>query len=156
MLTLIPASREHMPFREALLADPATMAYNARWAPPDGTLPFPESGWDSWLARWTNQEPERFCGYVAQENGTLVGEVCWYDHGDGMGVVIHADHRGKGYGAQALQLLAERAFSHPEITHLENQFESTRAPALNLHLHFGFQQAGTDDEGNLVLRLNKP
>lgn len=155
MLTLIPASREHLPFRQALLADAATMAYNAPWCPPDGTLSFPEESWDAWLARWTNREPERFCGYVINENNTPVGEVCWYDHGAGMGVVIHAAHRGSGYGAEALHLLIQRAFAHPEITYLENQFESTRTAALHTHLNAGFREAGTDENGSLVLRLDK-
>ncbi|MBE5803652.1 MAG: GNAT family N-acetyltransferase [Clostridiales bacterium] len=155
MLTLIPADREHMPFRQALLADPATMAYNAPWSPPDGTVPFPESAWDAWLAKWTNHEPERFCGYVATADGTPVGEICWHGHGAGMGVVIHASHRGKGYGAEALQLLIRRAFSHPEISRLENQFESARAAALHTHLNAGFVQAGTDAHGSLTLILTR-
>lgn len=155
MLTLIPASREHMPFRQAMLADPATMHYNAPWSPPEGTLPFPEESWDEWLARWTGHEPERFCSYVATEDGTLVGEVCWHGHGAGMGVVIHADHRRRGYGTQALALLARRAFSHPEIRQLVNTFETDRDPALRLHLAAGFTPAGKDDDGCLVLQLTR-
>lgn len=155
MLTLIPASLELMPFRKALLADAATMAYNAPWCPPDGTLSFPQENWDSWLARWTNREPERFCGYVIDENNTPVGEVCWYNHGAGMGVVIHADHRGKGHGTEALQLLVARAFSHPEITRLENQFEPTRAAAMRTHLDAGFAVTGSDENGSTVLTLTR-
>lgn len=155
MLTLLPATREHMPFRQALMADPATMAYNAPWFPPEGTMPFPESHWDEWLDQWTNREPERFCGYVAMEDGTLVGEVCWHGWGEGMGVVIHAAHRGRGYGAEALTLLAERAFSHPEITRLQNNFESHRDPALRLHRHAGFVEAGTDADGYMLLHLTR-
>lgn len=155
MLTLIPAGREHMPFRQSMLAHPATMQYNAPWFPPEGTIPFPESDWNAWLSQWTSCEPERFCGYVATEDGTLVGEVCWHGFGTGMGVVIHADHRRYGYGAQALALLAERAFSHPEIQMLENTFESERDPALRLHLQAGFVPAGTDADGFLILQLTR-
>ena len=155
MLTLIPAGPEHMPFRQSMLADPATMAYNAPWFPPEGTIPFPEKQWAAWLDRWTSHEPERFCGYVAREDGTLVGEVCWHGFGRGMGVVIHAAHRGRGYGAQALQLLARRAFAHEEISFLENTFESHRDPALRLHLRAGFEETGRDEEGNLILRLTR-
>ncbi|MBP3637719.1 MAG: GNAT family N-acetyltransferase [Clostridia bacterium] len=155
MLTLIPAARQHMPFRQALMADPATMAYNAPWFPPDGTIPFPEKDWDAWLAQWTACEPERFCGYVATEDGTLVGEVCWHGYGEGMGVVIHADHRGRGYGAEALTLLAERAFSHPEITRLQNNFESDRAPALRMHRCAGFVETGKDADGYTLVQLTR-
>ena len=154
MLTLRPAAREHMPFRQQLLADPATMAYNAPWFPPDGTIPFPEESWNTWLEKWTGHEPECFCGYVFDEE-LPVGEVCWHSHGAGMGVVIHASHRGKGYGAQALQLLARRAFSHPEISCLENTFESHRDPAMRLHLAAGFTPAGTDDQGMPRLCLTR-
>lgn len=155
MLTLHPATPAHMPYRQALLSSPATMAYNAPWFPPDGTIPFPEEEWDKWLAQWTHREPERFCGYLADETGTLVGEVCWHGYGAGMGIVIHADHRGRGCGAQGLQLLIQRAFSHPEIAYLENNFESTRDPALRLHLRAGFEEAGRDEEGYLLLRLTR-
>jgi len=155
MLTLHPASPAHMPYRQALLADPATMAYNAPWFPPEGTIPFPEEKWPAWLNRWTGHEPECFCGYLAAEDSTLVGEVCWHGYGAGMGVVIHADHRGKGYGTQGLLLLLHRAFSHPEIARMENTFESTRDPALRMHKRVGFVQAGTDEDGCLVLRLTR-
>ncbi len=155
MLTLHPAALSHMPYRQSLLASPATMAYNAPWFPPDGTIPFPEEDWPAWLDKWTHHEPERFCGYLADEDGTLVGEVCWHGYGAGMGIVIHADHRGKGYGAQGLQLLLQRAFSHPEIACMENNFESSRDPALRLHKRAGFVQTGTDEEGYLVLRLTQ-
>lgn len=155
MLTLHPATLNHMPFRQALMADPATMAYNAPWFPPDGTIPFPEESWPDWLAKWTSHEPERFCGYLAAEDGTLVGEVCWHGYGAGMGIVIHADHRGKGYGTQGLQLLIRHAFSHPEIAYLENNFESSRDPALQLHRKAGFEEVGPDADGYLVLRMTR-
>ena len=153
MLTLRAADRSLMPFRRAMLEDPQTMAYNAPWFPPDGTIPFPEVKWDSWLERWVGKEPERFCGYLF-DGDTPVGEVCWHSSGEEIGVVIKAEFRGKGYGAQGMALLAERAFSHAEITQLCNTFESTRDPALALHLHFGFVQDGRED-GLLHLTLTR-
>ena len=153
MMTLRPAERPLMAFRRAMLEDPATMAYNAPWFPPDGTIPFPESKWDGWLARWVGQEPERFCGYLF-DGETPVGEVCWHSYGEEMGVVIKAEFRRKGYGARGLQLLAQRAFSHPEITRLRNTFESDRDPALALHLQFGFVPDGEED-GLLTLTLTR-
>ena len=154
MLSIVLPTRENMPFRQALYSDPATMTYNAPWFPPDGCIPFPESEWDAWLARWTGREPERFCGFLANEAGELVGEICWYEHGAGMGIVIRAAHRGRGYGEEGLRLLMDRAFSHPEITSLTNEFESDRAPALALHRKLGFTGVG-EEKGVLILRLEK-
>ena len=154
MRTVLLPTREIMPFRRAMLADPATMAYNAPWFPPDGCLPFPEEDWDAWLNRWTGHEPERFCGFLANEAGELVGEICWYDSGAGMGVVILAAHRGKGYGKEGLRLLIECAFSHPQITSLTNDFETDRAAALAAHRALGFAPVGEKD-GIVTLRLER-
>lgn len=154
MLTVVLPARENMPFRQTMLANPATMAYNAPWAPPDGCLPFPESAWDGWLHKWTNHEPERFCGFLADEAGTLVGEICWYGYGAGMGVVIEAAHRGKGYGVEGLRLLIDRAFRHPEITLLTNEFEASRAQALAAHRRLGFVPV-SEENGVLTLKLTK-
>ncbi len=153
MLTLRPASRASCPFRQTMLADPATMAYNAPWAPPDGCIPFPEDKWAEWLSRWENKEPERFCGYL-MDGETPVGEVCWYGHGEGMGVVIHAPHRGKGYAQEGLRLLIDRAFSHEDVTHLCNEFEEHRTAALHVHLAAGFRVTGRQGE-NLLLQLDR-
>lgn len=135
-LTLHEATIDDMPFRQALLSDPATMAYNAPWAPPNGTLPFPESEFAPWLSRWAGHAPERWCGYVVNEGGTNVGEVCWHSHGREMGIVIHS------------------AFRHEEISALTNTFEPDREPALTLHLHAGFVPIAQRD-GLLTLRLTR-
>lgn len=153
MLTLVAAGEAWMPFRRSMLEDPATMAYNAPYSPPDGTIPFPESKWAAWLGRWTEKEPERFCGYVL-DGDTPVGEVCWHGMGDDIGVVIRADYRGCGYGREALALLMARAFSHPEITHLRNTFETDRDPAMRLHLSMGFVPIGEED-GLTVVEMTR-
>ena len=145
MLRLILPDRRCCAFRRAMMADPATMAYNAPWFPPDGTIPFPEEEWDAFLAACQGREPEAF-----------VGEVNWHDMGRAMGIVIKAEYRGRGYGREGLMLLKQRAFAHPEIPWLENNFESERDQALALHLHAGFVPAGRDQDGYLVLRCMNP
>lgn len=154
MLHLVLPSRETLPFRQAMLADPLTMAYNAPWAPPDGCIPFPPEGWDDWLDFWVGHEPRRFCAFVATEENALVGEVCWNLYGRTIGVVIHAQERGKGYGKQALMLLIRRAFSHPEIPCLYNDFEATRLAALRMHQALGFQ-VSPPAEGLVTLALSR-
>ena len=154
MLTIVLPTRENLSFRQVMLADPATMAYNAPWFPPDGCLPFPEEAWDEWLDKWTGHEPECFCGFLVDEAGELVGEVCWHGFGAGMGVVIVAAHRGRGYGEEGLRLLIDRAFSHPEITSLTNDFEPDRAAAMAVHRKLGFVPV-SEENGVVTLRLNK-
>lgn len=154
MLTVVEPTRENLSFRQAMMADPATMAYNAPWFPPDGCIPFPVEEWDEWLAKWTGHEPERFCGFLADETGELVGEICWHGYGAGMGIVICAAHRRKGYGEEGLRLLLDRAFSHPEITSLTNEFENDRDPAMALHLKLGFVPV-SEDNGVITLKRMK-
>ena len=152
MLRLILPDRRCCAFRRAMMADPATMAYNAPWFPPEGTIPFPEEEWNDFLQAWQGREPEAFLGFLENEEGLLVGEVNWHDYGQAMGIVIKAEHRGRGSGREGLELLKQRAFAHPEIPYLENNFESARDHALALHLRAGFVPAGRDQNGYLVLR----
>ena len=156
MLRLILPDRRCCAFRQAMMADPATMAYNAPWFPPDGTIPCPEEEWDAFLASCQDREPDAFLGFLENEEGQLVGEVNWHDRGRGMGIVIKAAYRSRGYGREGLMLLKQRAFAHPEIPYLENHFESERDHALAMHLHAGFIPAGRDQDGYLVLRCMNP
>ena len=156
MLRLILPDRRCCAFRRAMMADPATMAYNAPWFPPEGTIPFPEEEWDAFLAGCRDREPEAFLGFLENEEGLLVGEVNWHGRGRAMGIVIKAEYRGRGYGREGLELLKARAFTHPEIPYLENNFDSDRDHALALHLHAGFVPAGRDQDGYLALRCYRP
>lgn len=155
MLTLKRPTMDDMPFRAAMMADPDTMRYNAPWFPPDGTIPFPEEEWAPWLERWTAPGAERFYAFLINEKHELVGECCWSDYGRSMGVVVHAVYRGRGYGRQALQLLAEQAFQHAEVDMLCNTFEPDRDHALSLFQHCGFVPVKVDGEGMLHIRLTR-
>lgn len=148
------ATLADMPFRQSLLADPHTMAYNAPWAPPDGCIAFPTSSWNAWLERWTQHAPERWCGYLVNEKGETVGEISWHSLGGEIGVVIHHAFRGRGYGSEGLRLLAQQAFRFSEIDTLTNRFEPSREPALTTHLAAGFVPLKIED-GVLTLRLTR-
>ena len=145
-------------FYVKMLSDPATMAYNAPWFPPDGCIPEAEEEWKRLSSEWIGAEPERFYAYLRRtSDGTFVGDVCfhytperdWWD----MGVVIFAPERGKGYGKQGLRLMAEHAFSHG-VTRLHNEFETTRDAAYRMHRAVGFREIGRR-EGCAELLLTK-
>ncbi len=134
-----------------MMTDPATMAYNAPWFPPDGCIPDPESEWEDLLSDWIGHEPERFYAFLQRvSDGEFVGDVnyhksgCRYD----MGIVIYAPERGKGYAKEGLRLLADRAFRIDGIPRLNNDFETTRDAAYHVHKAVGFRKVGT--EGGIV------
>ena len=149
-ITLYVPRVDDLWFYQRMLADPATMAYNAPWFPPDGCIPFPKEQWAAWYSRWIAQEPERFYAYLRREaDGAFVGGVNlrhdaehdWWD----MGLVVYAPERGKGYGRQGMALLLDRAFRVNGWPRLQNIFEPTRAAALHLHRSFGFRETGRED-----------
>ena len=102
---------EELQFRQALLADEATMSYNAKWG---GTIDWSREKWSNWAKRWLDtDEKVRFYRYIQNEEGEYVGEAAYrYDEEYGthvVSIIVKADCRGKGYGRSALKLLIKEA-----------------------------------------------
>ena len=151
-------------FRQEMMADPATMSYNAGYAPfagyhrDTGCIDFPKEAWAEWFDPWIGHEPERFYAYIQRaSDGAFLGEVCfrytpekdWHD----MGIVLFTPYRGKGYAAPALRLLLDRAFCGG-VERLHNEFEPARRAALKIHLAAGFREVGREN-GLVHLMLTK-
>ena len=146
-------------FYAQMLSDPETMAYNARWFPPEGCIPEPEAEWHDLQAHWIGKEPERFYAFLQRKSdGAFVGDVNYhYDSVQNwwnMGIVIYASERGKGYGKQGLLLLLERAFKVDCIARLHNEFETTRREAYLVHKAVGFRDMNIVD-GIVQLELTR-
>ncbi len=146
-------------FYVQMLSDPATMAYNAPWFPPDGCIPEPEKEWLELQANWIGAEPKRFYAFLRRKaDGALVGDVNfhynperdWWD----MGIVIYAPERGKGYGKQGLRLLLDRAFRVAGVSRLHNEFETSRDAACRIHKAVGFRERGVEN-GMVQMELRK-
>ena len=147
-------SVQDMAFVQKLYADPATMAYNAGWAGDypgycrdTGCIDFPAEQWAERCAWWVGREPERFYALVRERaTGKFVGEANYHytpsDDRYEIGVVVSADCRGRGWGAQALALLLRRAFLCDGLPEVYNSFEEGREPALTIHRKAGFRQVG--------------
>ena len=110
-LSLYEPKREDLWFRQRMLADEETMSYNRAWG---GTVPFPEADWDAWYDCWVaDPRGERFYRYLRDAAGDYVGEIAF--HFDGSvrrweaDVIVYAPYRGRGYGAQGLDLLCAAA-----------------------------------------------
>ena len=137
-------------FYQKMMSDPATMAYNAPWFPPDGCIPDPASEWKDLQAEWIGHEPMRFYAFLQRvSDGAFVGDVNyhynpgrdWHD----MGIVIYAPERGKGYGKQGLRLLLNRAFRIDGVPRLHNDFETSRCAAYRIHKAVGFRDTGAEN-----------
>ena len=146
-------------FYVKMMSDPATMAYNAPWFPPDGCIPDSEAEWLNLQAHWIGKAPERFYAFLQRKSdGAFVGDVNYHhspepDRWD-MGIVIYAPERNKGYGRQGLCLLLDRAFRTDGVACLRNDFETTRAAACRIHRAAGFRETGITD-GIVHLELTR-
>ena len=146
-------------FYVKMMSDPATMAYNAPWFPPDGCIPDPESEWRDIQKSWIGHAPDRFYAFLRRNNdGKFVGDVNYHHNPEknrcDMGIVIFAPERGKGYGKQGLCLLMEQAFAADGVSSLHNDFETTRDAACHIHKAAGFREAGTED-GMIHLEITR-
>lgn len=142
---------EDMWFVRQMQEDPATMSYNAGWDvsypgyhPDTGCIDFPESEWAGKLAGLVGHEPERFYALIRDAaTGAFLGEVNFHGHGQGMGIILYAPYRGRGYGLPALDLLLRHAFVDCGLSSLRNDFEVDRDAGLAVHLAAGFRPVGT-------------
>ena len=146
-------------FYVKMMSDPATMASNAPWFPPDGCIPDAEEEWVRLCDGWIGKEPKRFYAFLRRSSdGAFVGDINfhynsekdWWD----MGVLIYAPERGKGYGRQGLALLLDRAFRVAGVPKLHNDFETTRDAAYHIHRALGFREVGIVD-GIIYLELTR-
>ena len=98
-------------------------------------------------------------GLLSQEHGTLVVVTCESNQivGDvsyrqvrygkasiayNLGIVLAPEHRGKGYGVEAQQLLAEYLFSIYPIMRVEASTDSTNSAELRALEKAGFTREG--------------
>lgn len=103
---------KELDFRQKLMSDEKTMAYNHAYG---GTIPFPKECWSEWYKKWIEDTSgKRFYRYIwSIEQTQFVGDVAYhYDENRGCymcDVVICDEYRGKGFGRQGLLFLCNEA-----------------------------------------------
>ena len=140
MLAIYKPEYKDLWFRGTLLADEDTMSYNHAWG---GTVSFPEEAWQDWYEYWImNHENRRYYRYLKDENGVFIGEMAYHYDSEYDGyvadVIILAEHRGKGYGSEALDLLCDAAKKNG-ISVLYDDIAIDN-PAVSLFLKHGFSE----------------
>jgi len=80
-LVLYRPELDELGFRQSLLEDPETMAYNHAYG---GTISFPRERWEDWYARWVRGGTgERFYRYLYHAaSGAFVGETAYHYDGE--------------------------------------------------------------------------
>ncbi len=159
-------SLDELLYRQKIMQDPATMAYNKGYDidSPDydretGCILFPRDEWEGWYDYFVGSEPERFYAYIVRDaDGAFIGEVNLHRSGCGpwheMGIVIEACYRGQGNSRCALKLLLEHAFEKMNATEVRNDFEETRIAAMKTHLSVGFEELERKD-GIVLLGITR-
>lgn len=138
-------------FREKLLGDPVTMEYNHAYG---GTIPFPRERWAGWYARWLEDGTgKRLYRYLYHEaGGAFVGEAAYHYDSEFdayvCDVIVAAEHRGRGFGRQGLELLC-RAAKENGVKRLADNI-AVDNPSIALFLRAGFREKLRTEEYVLV------
>ena len=152
MLKLYKPTLFQLDYRQKLLADSATMAYNEPWG---GTIDFSRDRWESWASRWLQSDENAFFyRYLQREDGSFVGEAAWrYEESEGchmLSIIVESCHRRRGYGRQALRLLeqAARAAGIGAVCdHIAHG-----STAIDLFLQEGYTKRKEDADGILLYK----
>ena len=151
-LTLHKPNLNDLRFRQKLISDERTMSYNHSCG---GTIEFPEEQWKDWYDHWIkNPEDKRYYRFLKTAEGEFVGEIAYHYDQETSGymadVIIHADHRGKGYGSEALDMLCQEAKENG-ITALYDDIAMDNL-AIGLFLRHGFKEEYRTDR---IIMLRK-
>ena len=143
---------EDLWFRQALLADPATMSYNDAWG---GTIDFSRDRWENWYNSWIKNPDKCFYRYVSTgKSRSFAGEAAWhYDEEEQLflaDVIIAARCRGQGYGTAALALLCSAA-RNAGIPELYDNIAIDN-PGIGIFLKCGFEEQCRTDR---IIMLKK-
>lgn len=152
-VTMHRPSLEELSFRQYLLSDPDTMAYNRAWG---GTIDFPRERWEDWYRRWLEDSSGvRFYRYLyAPQLNAYVGETAYHLDEELGGyicdVIVSAQYRGRGYGTYGLSLLCQAAKANGVPRLLDNI--AVNNPSVSLFLKAGFREIDRNETYILVAK----
>lgn len=152
-IALYRPALEELTFRQTLLADEATMAYNHAYG---GTIDFPRERWADWYRRWIEDTSgARFYRYLYDcQTDAFAGETAYHfdEELDGYvcDVIVHAACRGKGYGRQGLALLCGVAKENGVLRLYDNI--ALDNPSVGLFLESGFREVRRTEAYILVAK----
>ena len=153
VLTVYKPEYRDLRFRQQMLSDGETMSYNHAWG---GTVSFPEERWEEWYDSWiVRAGSRRYYRYLKNEAGEYIGEIAYHFDDEISGyianVIVYAPYRGRGYGAQALELLCAAARENG-IGVLYDDI-AVDNPAVGLFLKHGFSETGRTQDKIILKKV---
>lgn len=116
----------------------------------DGTAAYPKSvdAWREWLKELQNTTRDYTFGIRRHDDPALIGIVgidgiLWNNRNASLAIAIgDTQHRGKGYGVDAMRLLLRFAFHELNLHRVYLTVFSYNTPAIRLYEKLGFHQEG--------------
>ncbi len=149
-------SFEELDYRQKILAQPDTMAYNRgyelgleNYDNETGCIDFRKEYWEGWFSRWVNNTPDRYYAYIIKSDENIpIGEVALrYDDSENgycVDIIIEAKYRGNGYSQEALRLLIDVGFHKLNAKRIFDTFSKERVSAEKTFNRVGFKRISDD------------
>ncbi|MCV2395350.1 GNAT family N-acetyltransferase [Actinotalea sp. M2MS4P-6] len=162
MLSIHAPTIEEFGIRQAWLADPVMMSYNADWDitypgydRTTGCIDWPESDWPTFQTRLALPPARQGYYYVLDTDmDQFIGHIHYLVGPDGVaeiGFNVIPERRGQGLGAQFLRLLLDRVWEDTPAQVIVQEFEDQRIAAVKVH-----QQCGFTPERETATRHGRP
>ena len=154
MLRLVRPAPEELDYRRSLLADPATMSYNAKWG---GTIFFPNERWAEWYQKWVQPDDRAyFYRYLyAEDLKKFVGEAAYHYNDEFQAhmvdIIVESECRKRGYGREGLRLLMEAAKANGVMKLRDNIAADN--PSITLFLSMGFAEIWRNEDIIMLERI---
>ena len=142
-ISLHVPSPDEWEYRQKLYLDYDSTIHNAPYGDNgiDGIWHMSEELLRGFFAKMQKSSPQNGQDWYAYvlANEEPVGEVLLMPRNDNLvSIVIHAEHRGKGYAETALQLLCKKAFDEYELPYVIDEFPPERTAAERIFTKVGF------------------
>ena len=151
---LVKPLLEELSFREELLSDEKTMAFNEVFG---GIIIFPKMKWEAWYRKWIGDNSNKYYyRYIKDvESNKFIGEVAYHLEEESerylCDIIILAKYRHQGYGTKALKLLIDEAKNNGIKVLYDEIFNDN--PSINLFLKIGFEIV-EEKERYSVVKIN--
>lgn len=149
-------SFEELDYRQKILMQPDTMAYNRgcnlgleNYDNETGCIDFRKEYWKEWFSKWVNNTPDRYYAYVIKSDGNIaIGEAAlrYVDGENGycVNIIIEGQYRGNGYSEEALRLLIDVGFRKLRAKRIFDTFSKERVSAEKAFKKLGFKRISDD------------